>query len=114
MVDDLRPDLVAYGQNFTHNPSISKLAASGLVFDQAYVFACPTFTFDIVNCNQVFIELAASVLPLATVCCFHQIGVALAHVGVFHPFVDVRDAGSIKSYCFNSQTVCCLKQSFNS
>jgi hypothetical protein len=35
VVDDLRPDLVAYGQNFTHNPSIAKLASTGLVFDNA-------------------------------------------------------------------------------
>lgn len=35
-VDDLRPELEAYGQNFTHNPNIKKLADSGLVFDNAY------------------------------------------------------------------------------
>eukprot|EP00039_Didymoeca_costata_P032510 m.38126 g.38126 ORF g.38126 m.38126 type:complete len:742 (-) comp9393_c0_seq1:117-2342(-) len=36
VVDDLRPDLVAYGQNFTHNPNIASLAEEGIVFDNAY------------------------------------------------------------------------------
>jgi arylsulfatase A-like enzyme len=36
VVDDLRPDLEAYGQNFTHNPNIKKLADAGIVFDNAY------------------------------------------------------------------------------
>ena len=36
VVDDLRPDLQAYGQNFTHNPNIAKLAARATVFDNAY------------------------------------------------------------------------------
>ena len=31
LVDDLRPDLLAYGQGFTHNPNIAKLAATGMV-----------------------------------------------------------------------------------
>ena len=35
-VDDLRPELEAYGQNFTHSPNIKKLADTGLVFDNAY------------------------------------------------------------------------------
>tara|TARA_B110000208_G_C11769264_1_gene429768 strand:- start:600 stop:2219 length:1620 start_codon:yes stop_codon:yes gene_type:complete len=35
-VDDLRTELEAYGQNFTHNPNIKKLSETGLTFDNAY------------------------------------------------------------------------------
>lgn len=36
VVDDLRPELGAYGLQNRHTPNIDKLAATGTVFDRAY------------------------------------------------------------------------------
>ena len=36
VVDDLRPDLGAYGQGYVHTPNINKLAKESLVFERAY------------------------------------------------------------------------------
>lgn len=36
LVDDLRPELTAYGRKKVHAPNIQRLADSGLVFDRAY------------------------------------------------------------------------------
>lgn len=36
-VDDLRPELGAYGQSHIHSPNIDRLAREGLVFERAYV-----------------------------------------------------------------------------
>ena len=36
VVDDLRPDLSAYGQEYVHTPNIDKLAKESLVFERAY------------------------------------------------------------------------------
>lgn len=36
MVDDLRPDLGAYGNRTAHPPNMDGLARSGIVFDHAY------------------------------------------------------------------------------
>jgi hypothetical protein len=37
VVDDLRPQLGAYGQDFMITPNIDKLASEGVVFNRAYV-----------------------------------------------------------------------------
>ena len=36
VVDDLRPDIGAYGQTYVHTPNIDQLAKESLVFDRAY------------------------------------------------------------------------------
>ena len=36
VIDDLRNELEAYGQNFTYNPNIKKLSETGTTFDNAY------------------------------------------------------------------------------
>jgi iduronate 2-sulfatase len=36
IVDDLRPELGAYGLHDRHTPNIDRLAANGTVFDRAY------------------------------------------------------------------------------
>ena len=36
-VDDLRPELGCYGRTHIHSPNIDRLAASGMVFERAYV-----------------------------------------------------------------------------
>ena len=36
VIDDLRNELEAYGQNFTWNPNIKKLSETGTTFDNAY------------------------------------------------------------------------------
>ena len=35
-VDDLRPELGAYGAKYIHSPNIDRLAAQGVVFTRAY------------------------------------------------------------------------------
>eukprot|EP00051_Salpingoeca_urceolata_P007397 m.97450 g.97450 ORF g.97450 m.97450 type:complete len:530 (-) comp15222_c0_seq5:52-1641(-) len=37
VVDDLRPNIGAYGHSFMHTPNIDQLAAEGLTFNRAYV-----------------------------------------------------------------------------
>lgn len=36
-IDDLRPELGAYGASYIHSPNIDRLAKSGVTFDRAYV-----------------------------------------------------------------------------
>ena len=36
LVDDLRPEIEPYGQAYTHTPNLAKLAAGGLLFQNAY------------------------------------------------------------------------------
>lgn len=37
VVDDLRPDIGAYGAKFMHTPNMDKLAATGVLFQRAYI-----------------------------------------------------------------------------
>ncbi len=42
-VDDLRPELGAYGRTHIHSPNIDRLASEGLLFERAYVQQAATW-----------------------------------------------------------------------